>query len=374
MGSEPDPVRAGRPRAVIVTASVGAGHDGAAHELARRLERDGFGVDVHDYLEILPRRLGRFLRSAYTRQLNTVPWTWGWVLAALDLIPPLAWITAAVAGLAGRRRLDQVLREAGPDVVVSTYPLASHVLGELRRRQLLAVPVITFLTDLSVHRLWICSGADAHLALHPVAAGQARMHGARAVVVTAPAVSRRFAPLAHPDRSTRRAALREAFGLPADAPVALVVAGSLGVGAVEEAVQDILATGKAVPLVVCGHNTALAARLDRVAGVVALGWVHDMAALVHASDVVVQNAGGLSSLEAISAGVPVITYRSIPGHGEANAAALEAAGLAPWIRSVGGLGAALDGALRYRSPGLPDAPEPEAVIAGLAAVAGGSRR
>jgi UDP-N-acetylglucosamine:LPS N-acetylglucosamine transferase len=99
-----------------------------------------------------------------------------------------------------------------------------------------------------------------------------------------------------------------------------------------------------------------------------------MAGLVHASDVVVQNAGGLSSLEAISAGIPVLTYRSIPGHGEANAAALEAAGLAPWIRSERDLDAALDTALRYRSPGLPDAPQPESVIAGLAAVAGGSRR
>ncbi|MCW2504060.1 MAG: hypothetical protein JWO79_2344 [Actinomycetia bacterium] len=374
MGSEPDPVTGGRPRAVIVTASVGAGHDGAAHELARRLERDGFGVEVHDYLEILPRRLGRILRSTYTRQLNSVPRTWGWVLGALDLIPPLAWIVAAIAGLAGRRRLDEVLRNAGPDVVVSTYPLASHVLGELRRRRQLAVPVVTFLTDLSVHRLWVCSGADAHLALHPVAALQARTHGARAVVVTAPAVGRRFTALAAPDRAARREALREAFGLPEDAPVALVVAGSLGVGEVEEAVRDILATGRAVPLVVCGHNTALAARLDRVDGVVALGWVHDMAGLVHASDVVVQNAGGLSSLEAISAGIPVLTYRSIPGHGEANAAALEAAGLAPWIRSERDLDAALDTALRYRSPGLPDAPQPESVIAGLAAVAGGSRR
>jgi UDP-N-acetylglucosamine:LPS N-acetylglucosamine transferase len=162
--------------------------------------------------------------------------------------------------------------------------------------------------------------------------------------------------------------VREAFGLPAGAAVALIVAGSLGVGELEESARDVAATGRAIPLVVAGHNAELAARLERIPGVLALGWVHDMAALVHGSDVVIQNAGGLSSLEAMSAGIPVITYRSIPGHGEANAAALDAAGLAPWIRRPRDLDRGLAGALRGSTAALPDAPDPAAIIAGLAAV------
>jgi UDP-N-acetylglucosamine:LPS N-acetylglucosamine transferase len=52
------------------------------------------------------------------------------------------------------------------------------------------------------------------------------------------------------------------------------------------------------------------------------------------SDCVVQNAGGFSSLEALASGTPVITYRPLPGHGIANSANLEAAGLVPWARHV----------------------------------------
>jgi hypothetical protein len=33
----------------------------------------------------------------------------------------------------------------------------------------------------------------------------------------------------------------------------------------------------------------------------------------------------------------VLTYRCLPGHGRTNAAALDAEGLVPWIRSRGGL-------------------------------------
>ena len=43
----------------------------------------------------------------------------------------------------------------------------------------------------------------------------------------------------------------------------------------------------------------------------------------------VHNAGGLSFTEALVAGLPAVTYRPIPGHGRANAAVLDAAGLAP---------------------------------------------
>jgi processive 1,2-diacylglycerol beta-glucosyltransferase len=70
-----------------------------------------------------------------------------------------------------------------------------------------------------------------------------------------------------------------------------------------------------------------------------------MAGLMGAVDVLVQNAGGLSALEALAVGVPVITYRPIPGHGKANAAALDESGLAPWVREPGDLVEALRVAL-----------------------------
>ena len=46
----------------------------------------------------------------------------------------------------------------------------------------------------------------------------------------------------------------------------------------------------------------------------------------------------MMSLEALAAGVPVVTYRCIAGHGETNASVLDRAGLVPWIRSYAHLG------------------------------------
>jgi UDP-N-acetylglucosamine:LPS N-acetylglucosamine transferase len=323
-------------RVAVVSGSMGAGHDGAARELVRELTEAGYAAEFHDFLDLLGPRAGRALRSLYARQLSIAPRSWGWLLAGLSRY---AGFNRALAGLFAHGAARRTRAVLGTDLhaVVSTYPLASQALGRLRRRGELAAPVVTFLTDLSVHPLWVAPGIDLHLALHEVTAAEARARGAGRVDVVRPLVSGAFvepAPMA----------------LAVEGPVALVVAGSWGVGEVAEAAAEIAATGLATPVTVCGHNDGLRQRIAAAGTGLALGWVTDMPGLVRAADVVVQNAGGLTSLEAMAAGVPVISYRCLPGHGTTNADALDRAGLARWVRSPADLGPALRAALAAGPP------------------------
>ena len=70
---------------------------------------------------------------------------------------------------------------------------------------------------------------------------------------------------------------------------------------------------------------------------IAREWISDIPMLLTAVDGVVQNAGGFACLEALAAGKPTVTYRCISGHGETNAAALDKAGIVPWIRNAADL-------------------------------------
>ncbi|NJC68609.1 glycosyltransferase [Planosporangium thailandense] len=334
-------------RVVIVSASIGAGHDGAAAELARQLRAAGLVVDRHDFVDILPGAWGRLLRGGYHAQLTVAPRTWGWLMGAAGGRSASAGVSTVLDRIARARMMEAI----GPDptVVLSTYPLASQLIGRLRQERRLAAPAVTFLTDMSVHPLWVAPGVDAHLALHRVPARQARSLGARRVVVGGAAVGPAFRPRRD---AAERVTARMAFGLPQDAPLALVVAGSWGVGSVDRSARDIADTGRAVPVVVCGRNERLRARLSRDPRIIALGWVDDMPTLMRACDLVVQNAGGLTSLESLTSGVPVVTYRCLPGHGETNAAALEEAGWADWVRHRDDLPAALSRAVT--GPTTPD--------------------
>ncbi len=355
------------PRILIMSASVGAGHDGAAAELARRLRGYGFEVIVVDYVDQLPARLGPLLRRAYVTQLATMPRTWGWLLTGLHRRPGVARAAVATVSRAATGRTRATLR-CQPDAVVSTYPMASQVFGRLRRRGEITVPVVTFLTDMSVHPLWIAVGVDAHLALHEVPARAARELGAAGVVVAGSAVGPAFHPGPVPGE---RADIRARYGIPADRPAALVVAGSWGVGEVPAAVADLAATGTVTPVTVCGTNTGLRDQLHRLGYGPALGWIDDMAPLIRACDVVVQNAGGLTSLEAVACGVPVLSYRCLPGHGTTNAAGLAQAGLARWAREPAELAPTLAGILAdplagHQARADVTAHDPAALIAALA--------
>jgi UDP-N-acetylglucosamine:LPS N-acetylglucosamine transferase len=63
------------------------------------------------------------------------------------------------------------------------------------------------------------------------------------------------------------------------------------------------------------------------------------------ADCVIQNAGGITSLEALAVGTPILTYRPIPGHGVTNAQALHRAHRIPYVTSCEALASALRGAL-----------------------------
>jgi UDP-N-acetylglucosamine:LPS N-acetylglucosamine transferase len=332
---------------VVVSASIGAGHDGAATEIARRLCAGGITVDRHDFLDLLPPGWGTAMKHAYARQLAVAPASWGRLLTAAGR--PRA--TAAAAALSGYAAEKRLLATIPPDAaaVVSTYPLASQVLGRLRLAGQLAAPAIAFMTDPSIHPLCVAAGIDLHLAPNHDATERIRRDFGLPAVTIFPVVDPRFRPTScAADVLTGR----RRHGLPPADRLALVVAGSWGVGDVEASVRDIAATGAATPVVVCGRNTDLRRRLAGSDRVVALGWVDDMPTLLRAVDVVVQNAGALSSLEALASGVALISYRCLPGHGVANAAVLKRLGLSAWPRTLAELSraltAALDGSLRHR--------------------------
>lgn len=356
-------------RVVVVSAGIGAGHDGIARELAVRLGERGFDIEMVDFLELLPGALGSAARSTYAWQLSKAPMTWDVMYSALERHRLLNRAAIQVAQLARSRMAGLV--DDRTVAVVSTYPMASQVLGSLRRRGLLKVPVATFLCDMSVHPLWVAEGVDAHLAMHKIPADQARGSGATGVTIAMPAVASRFVPArSAEDRATARAR----FGLPPERPVALVLAGSWGVGQVVQTAVEVGGSGVCDPVVVCGHNSTLRRQIDDVARVVGLGWVQDMPGLLSAADVVVHNAGGLSCMEALAAGVPVVGYRPLSGHGRTNLAALADSGIVVLADSVARLhevlADAVHGRLGSATAGpigeLWDAPDPASVIAALA--------
>ncbi len=326
-----------RRRILIVTAAMGGGHLQVSRELERRLSARGHEVTVADLNEMMPGPTGRWLGQLYPWLVNRAPWLYDIIYRRFFLAAQRTGERARVPVLLALPGLRRLVARLQPDVVVSTYHLAALAVARLREQGVLGCPAVTFVTTFSVHNLWTHPAADLNLCISPEAAQDAARRSGGPAAVCGPVVRQSFS-----ESPTAPERIRAELGIPADAAVALVVAGSLGMGPAERAVTAIAAHEGWVPIVVCGRNAELRRRVEHRGAGIALGWVDDMAGLMGAADVLVENAGGLSSKEALCAGLPVVTFHPIAGHGRDDAEALARLGLTDIVLDGGSLPAALD--------------------------------
>ncbi len=311
-----------------MSARMGAGHNGAANEIIAQMESKGWETKLVDFLDASP-SAGKFLEKTYHFQIESAPWSYDLVYWLWSRIKILAPIATFFLSLFFSRRLTRWANEFEADLVISTYPFASVVLGRARARRVktLRIPVVTYLTDFAVHPLWVHKGIDAHLCVSDISSHQVEQLLGRPAEVVGPVVPDRFRKAEDPDP------IRISLGLPTDRLIVLVVAGSWGVGSLEQTVDELAEIDGVHPVVVCGRNIELANRLRELAKSTVFGWTDKMPELMAASDVVIQNAGGLSAMEAFRSGVPVVSYRPIAGHGRSNTIQMEKAGVTIWAKS-----------------------------------------
>jgi UDP-N-acetylglucosamine:LPS N-acetylglucosamine transferase len=301
----------------------------------------GHDVRVIDYLHLIPFKLGGFVRWTYLFQLRVLPWTYDLTYKALGVGAPVLWgPVVRVMSMATRRSLHRELLSSRPDAIVSTYPLASLVLGRMRKKGWLRVPVATYLTDFAVHPLWVHPGVDMHLAVSPLSAETAARRGGHTNHASGPLVGDRFRDSG--SRPTSRQEMRRRLGIDDDERAVLVVAGSWGVGDVPSTVDAIARAGPYHPITVCGRDEKLRETLiESGLGGTVIGWTDEMPALMAASDALVENAGGLTAMEAFSLGIPVVSFHPIAGHGKENAKTMATSGVSRYAHSDAELAGAL---------------------------------
>jgi UDP-N-acetylglucosamine:LPS N-acetylglucosamine transferase len=265
--------------------------------------------------------------------------------------PPLRRAAQAVLARLGRRGLIATVERTRPDVVISTYPAVTEVLGHVRARGDVAVPAVALVTDLSSLYYWANAGIDLHLLIHPESVPEVRRLAPGSRVVPVHGLTRpEF--LAPPPKAVARREL----GLPEDAPVVVVSGGGWGVGDVEGALECALAVDGVEALVLCGRNDELRASVQRDFGdsprVRVLGFTDAMPAILAAGDCLVHASAGLTVLEAITCGCRPISYGWGVAHIRMNNRAFARHGLADVVTTKPELRAAIERALA--APAEPD--------------------
>jgi UDP-glucose 4-epimerase len=365
-GGHPDPLAvAGEPeeaeacprKVLIISADIGEGHDLPARAVAREIrEQDPEAlISIVNGLPAMGPLMTKILRENSAFMFRWVPWLFDFQYRLFMDFTPTRWLTSRLLFAFGHRGLMRLIKSHSPDLIVSTYPGTTQLLGDLRRSGRLDVPCYSSITDLAGLRFWAHPGIDLHFITHPESQEEVeRIAGPGSVRWAKPPTNPAF--LRPRDRVQARATL----GLPAEGTVVTVSGGGWGVGDVIGAVRVALEVPDAEVLCLCGHNEGLQARVNQhYAGdprLRVMGFTNRMGDVMAASDALIHSSAGLTVLEAIIRGCPVISYGFGFGHVRVSNQALERFKLAQVAHNPAELKPALEHALTL-------APEPDASFA-----------
>lgn len=363
-----------RPRVLLLSADVGEGHVAAARAIGADVEAHAPGAEVvlRNDFGVLGPVLDFVFSRGFRFHIGRVGWSY-------DLLYRFFMSRAAAPARAVSRRVlralggPPLLREIAavrPDVVVSTYPVLTTVLGELRLAGRLDVPVAARVLEVENFHFIAHPGVDVHLLLHAEALrGVEAIAGAGRAEHVRPPVPAAFL---HPPE---RAEARSRAGLPADGPVVLASGGGWGMGDVAGAAAAALALPGTQVVCLPGRNVALrealGARFAEEPRVRVLGFVDRarMADLLAGADALVHATAGMTVLEARLCGCPAVCYGFPIGHVRANAEAMARDGLARLAETPEELTATLAELLAAGRPErlrVEDLPAPGAVVLELA--------
>ena len=354
----------GRFRVLVLTAEEGDGHYAAARAVAQELTAEAQAeVIVHDaYKGAFGRVVPFFSRDAYKVQLRFLPWSYGLEYILFTRFPPARGFARAGLAFLCSRPLMRFIRGVDPDLVVSTHPAITSVLGHLRRSGQLAIPTVATITDLDAHPFWSHRGIDLHLVMHEACVPAVERNAGRdSARVVRPIVAPTFRS------QLSREGARKALRLSADGKVIVVSGGGWAVGDLEGAARAALSVEGATVICLSGRDTELRKRLEeRFEGethLIVLGFTERMPELLAAADALVDASVGLTCLEALSCGCPIVVYGMPPGHSRMSAKQIARLGLAQLALKPAELTEALRRAVGNGAPGLNEAPSAASVIA-----------
>jgi processive 1,2-diacylglycerol beta-glucosyltransferase len=311
---------------------VGVGHLSAAVATADALREidPGIVTRVENSYEYAALVVSGVVSNGYLRMVKTIPQMYRYIYDRAERATEVGrvrrWAQAFTA-----ENLRPLMQRERPDAVVCTHAFPCGAMAEYKRRYSDAPPVVAIVTDFAVHGFWIHRNIDRYVVSTERMRRTllARRVNPSAIYTTGIPVRAQFAC-----RPQSKAALRERLQLPQDRAVVLLMGGGLGIAPLERMLGELDAVRTPLTaVVIAGRNArverTLTGRAETVGYPVrALRFVDNVYDYMHAADVLVTKPGGLSSAEALVAGVPLILSKPLPGQEERNARVLVDAGAA----------------------------------------------
>ncbi|SDL91524.1 MGDG synthase family glycosyltransferase [Sediminibacillus halophilus] len=266
-------------------------------------------------------KLEKLISGTYLKWIQYLPQTYSWLYQKSVYDEPTTHKDFHLYDMLFTKAIKTLLEEEQPDAVICTHSLPSYIIGRLKQKEHVNVPLINVYTDFFAHHMWAKKEADMHLVSSRIFKDDLVEKGA------------------HPDTiyltgiPIHKAIKPSQFRMPDQGkPNLLISGGSLGVGGLKRLIGD-MKDHSCTCFVLCGKNQKLYTSLhnEHSALIRPLRYIESreqMNEIYDLVDAVISKPGGVTISECIRKQKPVFIYHALPGQEEINLKLIKQLGIA----------------------------------------------
>lgn len=336
---------------LVFYGSYGGGHLSAAKSICAYLEKTyGKQIEVKmvDCIEYINKYINKASTEAYKELAKKAPWAWKHVYKNSQN-GALSHISNTTNKLMSYK-LNLLLQEFSPDLVISTHPFSTQMCAILKRREKIDCKLATILTDYHIHAQWLVlyKYVDYFFVANEQMKNDMIKEGVHdeKIFVTGIPVSEKFS------QKFDKKSIYEDFDLSPERETVLFFAGGefgLGRNTTYMVLKSLIRLFKDLQIIaISGKNPKMNAKFEELVEttnskdrVKIIEYTNKVPELMYISSYVVTKPGGLTITECLTSNLPIVIINPIPGQEEENAEFLVENNVAIWIKKEDNIARAL---------------------------------
>ena len=321
-------------RVLIITATIGQGHNAVARSIEAELKQRGVDCRVLDMYRYFSPVLQKIVQGGYIMSIQSVKHTRVIGEKYYDMMektykPLNEHPLARAKNVPMAKALKKYLDKYQPDLVICTQVYCVHIMDIIKGKGWTDAVLMGVDTDFTVQAHWQGNDyLDYMVTASNALNGQLLLKKIpkERILPTGIPISPKF------NHREDKAYARECLCLDPNKKTLLVMGGSMGYGNMDKTIQKL----DELPLdfqamVVCGGNVRMRTKLKKLQFQKRFdiyGFSYNIPLMMGAADAMITKPGGISMSEGLAKGLPMILANAIPGMEDRNADFMVEHGLA----------------------------------------------
>jgi processive 1,2-diacylglycerol beta-glucosyltransferase len=292
-----------------------SGHHQVAEALMDLLRNhtDSLTLKKIDLLSYTNKSLEKVITNGYLNWIRYAPETYNLAYKSFFYVPPTKKQSFKWYQPLFLKKMEQLLAEEKPDLLVCTHGFPSYLLSKLKRKGKCDIPIINVYTDFFINSVWGREGIDFHFLPSQEVKGKFtrkyQIPNGKMIVTGIP-VHEEISRTLHRKQNTDRLKV-------------LLSGGNSGLGGILKVADELKGSSNLDFLVLCGNNKKLYDEirswdLAHIKPLKYLSSRSEMNLLYEEVDAIVSKPGGVTISEAIRKRLPIFVHSALPGQEEIN--------------------------------------------------------